>query len=69
MLRSPYDSFETAAGSGGEFFDSTVKTILNKEIYIMGKRIQAEHGVIYSRGNDTLFGYFGWPKSVSLPRE
>ena len=30
----------------------------------MGKRIQAEHGVIYSRGNDTLFGYFGWP-SVS----
>lgn len=26
-----------------------------------GRRIRAEHGVIYSRGNDTLFGYFGWP--------
>ena len=25
------------------------------------KRIKAEHGVIYSRGNDTLFGYFAWP--------
>ncbi len=27
----------------------------------MSKRLKAEHGVIYSRGNDTLFGYFGWP--------
>jgi len=25
------------------------------------KRIRAEHGAIYSRGNDTLFGYFAWP--------
>ena len=25
------------------------------------KRIQAEHGIICAYGNDTLFGYFGWP--------
>lgn len=25
------------------------------------KRVKAEHGVIYSRGSDTLFGYFAWP--------
>lgn len=27
----------------------------------MDKRIKAEHEIIYARGNDTLFGYFGWP--------
>jgi len=26
-----------------------------------GKRIEAEHRIIYARDNDTLFGYFGWP--------
>ena len=25
------------------------------------KRIAAEHGIICAYGNDTLFGYFGWP--------
>ena len=25
------------------------------------KRIKAEHGIICAYGNDTLFGYFGWP--------
>ena len=32
----------------------------------MLKRLQAEHGILYSRGNDTLFGYFGWPTVAKL---
>ena len=30
------------------------------------KRIQAKHQIIYGRGNDTLFGYFGWPSVCRL---
>ena len=32
----------------------------------MLKRLSAEHGILYSRGNDTLFGYFGWPTVAKL---
>ena len=32
----------------------------------MLKRLSAEHGILYSRGNDTLFGYFGWPTVIKL---
>ena len=30
------------------------------------KRIAAEHGIICAYGNDTLFGYFGWPSVCRL---
>lgn len=32
----------------------------------MQKRLSADHGILYSRGNDTLFGYFGWPTVIKL---
>ena len=32
----------------------------------MQKRIAAEHGIICAYGNDTLFGYFGWPSVCRL---
>ena len=32
----------------------------------MDKRIKAEHGIIRGYGNDTLFGYFGWPSVCRL---
>ena len=31
-----------------------------------GKTIAAEHGIICAYGNDTLFGYFGWPSVCRL---
>ena len=27
----------------------------------MKKRINAEHSIVYSKGDDVIFGYFGWP--------
>ncbi len=30
------------------------------------KRIRAQHGIICGYGNDTLFGYFGWPSVCRL---
>ena len=32
----------------------------------MSKRLQADHRIICGYGNDTLFGYFGWPSVCRL---